>query len=282
MPHPLQAKIDRGAKVNHHWYWLLILVAWLGVANSWASENNQRHSQNHITIGADLRYLRPYNCSQQTDSSCIFPDIIDSLLKPLQLDFTFVPAPEPRKYIDMANGHLDAAIIFTTDSLANHQYPDTVHICPTPLVSTWLSIFTRHDKELKVNDLADLRKYHLVALRLPEFQRDMIGTRQFKQVTRTKSLEQMMRIILAGRGDYFIFEKFSTFFHLDAKDLNNKIVWNRDLNRLDYHVALSYQQAQENPKLQQICQSINQQVANGRIAAIVESYTNPLAVNSNE
>ncbi len=282
MPHQLQAKIDRGAIINHRLYWLLILIALLGVTKSWSSENNQRHLQNHITIGADLRYLRPYNCDKKESKSCIFPDIINSLLQPLKLNFTFVPAPEPRKYIDMANGHLDAALIFTTDSLASHRYPDTVDTCPTPIVSTWLSIFTRHDKELKINSLADLRNYHVVVLRLPEFQRDMIGTRQFKQVTRTHSLEQMMRIVLAGRGDYFIFEKFSTFYYLDNQNLDSKIIWNRDLNRLDYNIALSPKSAQKNPKLRQICQAINQQIANGKISAIVESYTNPLAAHTHK
>lgn len=273
----------KAKQINNEWKWYLplLFIIWLGVSTSWADEQHQ-HSLGSILIGADLRYLRPYNCNKEAPRSCIFPDVIKSLLEPLQLDFDLVPSPEPRKYIDMANGHLDAAIIFTTDSLQHHRYPDTVHICPKPIVSTWLSIFTRHDKNLKIASLADLSKYHLVALRLPEFQRDMIGTREFKNVTRTKSLEQMMRIILADRGDYFIFEKFSTFHHLDAKNLDNKIIWNQDITRLDYHIALSHRRTQKNPKLHQICEEINQQTANGKIAAIVESYTNPLAINDNE
>lgn len=265
---------------GHKWPIALILIICIGVSTSWAEKQKQHHNKERILIGADLRYLRPYNCNKEAPSSCIFPDVIESLLEPVQLDFELVPSPEPRKYIDMANGHLDAAIIFTTDSLQQHSYPDTVHICPKPIVSTWLSIFSRHDKELKIDSLADLSNYHLVALRLPEFQRDMIGTRNFKQVTRTKSLEQMMRIILADRGDYFIFEKFSTFYHLDAKNLDEKIIWNQDLTRLDYHFALSKRRINENTKLLPICDAINHQVANGKIAAIVESYTNPLAINS--
>lgn len=258
----------------------LLVVINLWVASSVAAKSTPEATPTHqLTIGADLRYLRPYNCTEEGTRSCIFPDIVKSLLAPLNMGFEFLPAPEPRKYLDMAQGKLDAAIIFTSDLLEQDQYPDTVHICPTPLVSSALSIFTRSDSNINIQTLADMKRYHPVALRLPEFQRDMIGTRQFKKVTRTKSLQQMSRIVMAGRGDYFIFEKFSTFHMLAENNLDNKIIWYKDLTRLDYHMALSKKRMRDVRDMKKICDHIDQQVKDGKIFAIVESYTNPLAIN---
>jgi hypothetical protein len=231
-----------------------------------------------LRIGADLLYLQPYNCDEALASSCIFPEILKQALAPLGYSFTFLPIPEARKYAGMANGDLHGAVIFTTESLTADSYPDSTHICPTPIVSTFLSAFVHRDNDIDISSSNDLSNYHLIALRLPEFQRNMIGLRNFKNVTRTKSAEQMIRILLARRGDYFLFEKHSTFHMLDQKNLNHQILWKKDITKLDYHVAISNVKLSTQPDLLKVCDSIDKLARNGRLAAIIESYTNPIAI----
>lgn len=228
-----------------------------------------------LLIGTNKQLLQPYNCVGERSQGCIFSEVTQKILDIIGFDYEFISVTEPRKFMGMAAGDLDAAIIFTTKYLLREQYPETVMVCEVPIVRSSLSAFSRDG--VKIETINDLKNYHLIAMRLPQFQRGMLGTNRFKSVTRTVSLDLMMKMVVAGRGDFFVFETYSGLKKIKELNFDGQIHLGAQLVGLNYHFALSHIGMRKHPRLIKMCDLVKEMSDSGALQGIIDKHQNKMS-----
>lgn len=222
-----------------------------------------------IRVGAVSQYLPPYSCDDTYQDHCIIPEVLNRVFSGRGYQAEYVSVSLPREFIELGTGRLDAAMIYTNAYLSLEDYPDTIHVCPVPAFRAPISAFARRDQPVQLNTPEDLVRNHLVAIRLPTFQRGMLNAEVFPKITRANSVRAIMTTLAAGRADYGLYEYYVAVYMIDKLKLDQTLYWVRDVTYIDYHLAFSRRTLEQRPELLTMCDDIQALRDQGELQAIV-------------
>lgn len=223
-----------------------------------------------LLVAAVSQFSPPYSCNASFQSYCIIPEVLKRVFKERGYQAEYVPVSLPREFIELSAGRLDAAMIYTNASLSSDDYPDTVHVCPVAAFRAPISAFARRDRPVELNTPEDLVNHHLVAIRLPSFQRGMLDAEVFPEITRTNSVRAIMTTLAAGRADYGLYEYYVGLYMIDQLRLEQTLYWVRDITYIDYHLAFSKKTLEQQPELLAMCDDIQRLREQGELETIVK------------
>ncbi len=222
-----------------------------------------------LKIGAVSQFLPPYNCDESFQQYCIIPEVMKRVVTPRGYQAEFVSVSQPRQYIELGTGRLDAAMVYLNPSLTRKDYPETLHICPVAAFRAPISAFARRDRDIAINSVEDMARQRLVAIRLPPFQRGMLGPKEFPHITRANSVRAIMKTIASGRADFGLYEYYVALYVINQLKLNQELHWVRDITYIDYHLALSKLSLEKDPALASLCDDVRALRRSGEIQQIV-------------
>ncbi len=143
-------------------------------------------------------------------------------------------------------------------------------------------MFTRADKlkDLPIESMQEMLNYRMAGARLPEFQRNILGM-DVSLIMRTKNVTQMMRVLLAGRVDFALYENYSTHYRINQKGLEKQILHVRNVFDIYYHLALSREALKAKPELIQLCQELEQMRQQGEVEKILQKSLDSFGIEPN-
>lgn len=220
-----------------------------------------------LSIATDERLLPPMTCGVATVQGCIIPTLLKMALQSLEYGYNLRQMSETRQYLELGSGRTHAAVIFTTNIQNLEGFPDSITICKKPAYSTPVGLYIDRRHPIAADTIESLTQYRLVAPRLPKFQRNLLGEK-FKHVVRTNNIEQAIYTLLAGRADYTLYATHITDLLLRQRQLDERIVWVKDMFDVHYHFAISNHALSIEPDLIKICDNIQTIKASGAIDAM--------------
>ncbi|MBU3069652.1 hypothetical protein KOI40_07455 [Aestuariicella sp. G3-2] len=229
------------------------------------------HAVSTVTIAVDDPHVPPIYCSPSVTRQCILPGILKAAFAHSENQLQLTPMSSTREYMELAAGNIDGAIIFTSPSLPDSVFPDTVKICPSPIFGLSVGMYTLADKasELPMDSMEEMLKYPMAGARLPEFQRDILGM-DAPLIMRTKNVTQMIRVLLASRVDFALYENYSTHYRLHKMGLEDQILHTRNVFDLYYYLALSTEALKTRPELIKLCDKLEELRQKGEVGRILQ------------
>lgn len=242
----------------------LILVALAALSFS-------THAHSTVMIAVDDPHVPPIYCSPSSSNPCFLPGILQAALADGYDQLLMTPMSTTREYMELAAGNIDGAIIFTSPNLPDSVFPDTVTVCPSPIFSLTIGMYVRADqvKSLPINSMQEMLEYPMAGARLPEFQRSMLGM-DVPLILRTKNVTQMIRVLLAKRVDFALYENYSTHYRIHKMGLEDQILHARNVFDIYYYLALSTEALKTRPELIELCDKLEHLRIQGEIGRILQ------------
>lgn len=225
--------------------------------------------QPKVIIAVDDPYVPPITCKRQSPGHCIIPEILTRLFKTRADNLQLKPMSTSRQYIELGAGRIHGAVVYTTPQMPKTVFPPTTTFCPNSVFDLTVGLYTLTNADLPTDSLDALLDHQMTAVRLPAFQRHILGT-PVPNIIRTNNIEQSLKLILAGRADYTMYENFATRYRLRQMHAEKDIIFVRDMFDISYHLALSTTALRAQPNLIELCEQLDEMKQNGTVDRIIQ------------